>query len=84
MKYHKIPKVDKSICTAEQMIAYNYAQAYCWKYHTEYIQQDKFVQADAISEMVNQCIKLMQCNEKIMQKYNIDAIQSALRAGLNN
>ena len=27
-KLHKIPGVDKSVCTAEQMIAYNFAQTY--------------------------------------------------------
>lgn len=35
MKYHKIPNVEKSVCTAEQMIAYNIA----FRLHISYANQ---------------------------------------------
>ncbi len=41
MKYHKIPNVEKSVCSAEQMIAYNIA----FRLHISYADQFKKVSA---------------------------------------
>lgn len=84
LKYHKIRNVPKEDCTCEQMIAYNMASRSC----TSFI--DKFKKAKECSEMcannfVNDIIdyqikSYMECYPN--SKYNIDAIQSCLRAGL--
>lgn len=86
MKYHKIPKVDKSVCTAEQMIAYNIA----FRLHISYADQFKKVNA------VNPGAARADCADLAMEglknykaaysykpgKYDEDAIFSALLAGL--
>ena len=54
MKYHKIRNVDKSVCTAEQKIAYNAAFYHTFDYRETW------------------------------KKYDIDAIQAALNAGMEN
>lgn len=81
LKCKKIYGVDKSICTAEQKIAYNYAFMYsdCGKRiinadTAEINKTDGFFQ---IERLVLNSIK----EKKEMQKYNIDAIIIAFRNG---
>jgi hypothetical protein len=86
MKYHKIPKVDKTVCTAEQMIAYNYAEAYTSDYRKKWREcKDEYsgiAKSEFIFEARNFCMKML--SDDIKRKYDIDAIQSALTAGLKN
>ena len=88
MKYHKIPRVDKSVCTAEQKIAYNYAETYCYEYRKTWKESAHkyfgFQRKEFIAEAVAWCMKLMKNNKKIVEKYDLDAIQSALNAGMEN
>lgn len=88
MRYHKIRGVEKSICTAEQKIAYNVAfyrtDEYrdTWKKHKdEYL---RFQQKEFILDAVKWCMRFIKMDEAICKKYDIDAIESALRNGLEN
>lgn len=87
-KYHKIRGIEKSVCTAEQMIAYNVAHNYTYKYRETWKKtkdnHDRLVQKDFIFEAINLCMKMIMDNETICKKYNIDAIQAALNAGMEN
>ena len=88
IKYHKIPKVDKSVCTAEQMIAYNYAFAYADRYRDTW-KKDKdkycnFQRQEFIHEAIAFCMKMIMTSEKVKAKYDIDGIQAALNAGMEN
>ena len=84
MKYHKIRNIPLDVCTAEQKIAYNIA----FRAHISF--QDKFDEARkksqiCVSEIVDKIISAeMKCWKLDHGKsaYNIDAIFSALRAGL--
>lgn len=73
LQYHKIPRVDMDVCTAEQMIAYNIASRYldCDRKFAGY--------ADAAQWMVQQYKR-----ENETTRYNIDAIFCALNAGLES
>lgn len=73
LQYHKIPRVDMDVCTAEQMIAYNIASRYldCNRKFSGY--------ADAAQWMVQQYKR-----ESENTRYNIDAIFCALIAGLES
>lgn len=85
MKYHKIPNVDKSICTAEQKVAYNIAT------RLDFLRDD-FNQLNAINpgEAKNSCARLAEYGMRLYRqaysykpdKYNEDAIFSALLAGI--
>lgn len=76
MKYHKIKGVGKSICTAEQKIAYNLSFAYI-----DYIKRAGYDVPTAAHKLV----ELYQNGyDYIPGKYDIDAIFSALLAGLKN
>lgn len=86
MKYHKIPKVDKSVCTAEQMIAYNIA----FRLHISYA--DQFAKVNAVNsggaradsaDLARQGLKNYRTAYSYKPgKYDEDAIFSALLAGL--
>ena len=82
MKYHKIRGIDKSVCTCEQKIAYNVALSnydlFANLYNAQVVQIHK---TDIVFEFVQFCMRQIKRNESILQKYNIDAIQSALYAG---
>lgn len=88
MKYHKIRGVDKSICTAEQMVAYNIA----FRLHITY--QDDFDRVNACNPggARSDCVKLTHDGLKQFQmaydykpgKFDEDAIFCALNAGLYN
>ncbi len=88
MKYHKIPNVEKTVCTAEQKIAYNIA----FRLHIAYTDQFKKVNAVNPGEARAKCVELAKEGLKYYQmaytykpgKYDEDAIFSALLAGLYN
>ena len=87
MQYHKIRGVEKSVCTAEQKIAYNLAHAYAYEYRQTW-KKDKdkymrFQQSEFIYEAVCWCYKMWKTCRGY-DKYNADAIESALRAGMEN
>lgn len=77
IKYHKIPGVEKTVCTAEQKIAYNLA----------------FADGDILLRLVNdgkvknareavETIFRLHDMENITKKYDIDGVFSALLAGI--
>lgn len=84
LKYRKIRGIDKEICTCEQKIAYNMA----FQNHISF--QENFNAANEIggmclSSFISDLINLDRkeiCETSGMGKYNLDAIISALRAGL--
>lgn len=88
MKYHKIPKVEKTVCTAEQMIAYNIA----FRLHISYADQFKKVNSVNQGGARADCAGLAREGLKWYRmsysykpgKYDEDAIFSALLAGLYN
>ena len=81
LKCGKIRGVDKSICTCEQKIAYNYAFSWMDAYQrrTKGLSNvaDKMVVFQDIIDFIIKDIK----SKKEMQKYNIDAIIIAFRNG---
>lgn len=92
MQYHKIRNVEKSICTAEQMIAYNIASDYI-KSDFEYLFEKVKKQYPQLEleaeEIITSCgmdliHKWISYYKKHYSntKYNIDAIQCCLNAGL--
>lgn len=75
MKFHKIIGVEKTVCTAEQKIAYNYAfQDYDWVMRSD---MELWQYLDSVAKRIKE-------NEKIMRKYDIDAIIHCLRQGFIN
>lgn len=70
MKFKKIPGIDKSVCTAEQKIAYNYAFRYRDFDGQKYLIDLIDVVADDIKH-----------NEKIMKQYDLDSIIHCFRNG---
>lgn len=84
LKCKKIRNIDKSICTCEQKIAYNYA---CQWYEAgkNILNSDcaEFVKSDAIMEIEQNVIDSIKLHE-IDKKYNIDAIIIAFRNGFRN
>lgn len=82
LQYHKIPNIEKSICTAEQKIAYNIA----FRNHISYGEQFKklpteIARKEAASKMIRLSLKEWKTN-KNAEKYDIDSIFAALNAGL--
>lgn len=90
LKYHKIPKVEKSVCTAEQMVAYNAAWRICERYNArrqwknESAEVSGIARADYIMQLVHHCMKEISYDAKIVEKYDVNAIESALRNGMKN
>ncbi len=75
MKFHKIRGIEKSICTAEQKIAYNYAFSdYSWAMQSN-LELSQYL--DSVTERIKN-------NAEIMKKYDIDAIIHCLRQGFTN
>ena len=74
MKYHKIPGVEKTVCTAEQMLAYNIT----WRNWKSWIDRGLTVKEAAL-ECVDTFIKVY---PEICAKYDLDAIQAALFGGI--
>lgn len=79
VKYHKIPKVEKSVCTAEQMIAYNIA----WR--NQYLLSD-YEKAENKKQLAVDTTKQMMSNYRnaydYTGKYNEEAIEYALLHGI--
>lgn len=85
MKYHKIRNVDKSVCTCEQMIAYNAAVRHYDLFDKKYKAQTVQIHKSEIArEFVDFCMKVITSDEKIVAKYDIDSIFCALNAGAEN
>lgn len=84
-KFHKIRNVEKSVCTCEQKIAYNYA-------FSNYINfGDDYDNAKSEAEKRKIIIKCLNFNsdslsrdEKIKCKYSIETIESILKNNLEN
>lgn len=84
MKCTKIKNIDKSICTAEQKIAYNYAFMYA-DIGKQIINSDApaFVKDGEMQKILNLVIESVKKDEK-MKRFNIDAIQVSFRQGFSN
>lgn len=92
LQYHKIRGVDKSVCTAEQKIAYNMASriygdirfAKAWQQYDSG-KVPAFLQNDWESKAIREYFTTWQRDyNKASAHYNEDAIFSALRAGLHD
>ena len=86
MKYHKIRGVDMETCTAEQKIAYEMA----FRAHISF--GDAFNKLDSGFAKTEAVIKIRDCMMKQYRdgynykpgRFNEDAIQSALHAGMRD
>jgi hypothetical protein len=83
-KYHKIRNVSLRVCAAEQMIAYNLAQAHSDLFKDEYTSA---ASASAKNNIVNEAaefsLNYYTTGYAYKEgKYNIDCISDALRAGM--
>lgn len=86
IKYHKIPKVEKSICTQEQMIAYNIAFQIHINHDRQWKERDNYCRS-AQMEFLHGLIRMYLDNFKKNYpncKADIDGIFCALNAGLEN
>lgn len=85
IKCHKIRNIDKSICTCEQKIAYNYA--FNWHFSftraLENYNLTEVQKSEAIQDIINSVIRSIK-EQGIDKKYNIDAIIIAFRQGFEN
>lgn len=82
LKCKKIKNVEKSICTAEQKIAYNYA--FQWYSYGKSVFTDKNiteVNKSASLQYVIDCVIDSIKRNEIDKKYNIDAIIISFRQG---
>ena len=70
MTFRKIPNVEKDICTAEQMIAYNFAFRY----------RDFDGNAELI-DLIQVVVNDIKSNTKMMKRYDIDSIIHCFRNG---
>lgn len=81
LKCKKIRGVDKSVCTAEQMIAYNYAFMFkCSGKKILSADVAESIKSNGIFQLERLILNDLR-NKPEMQKYNIDAIMIAFRAG---
>lgn len=76
LKTHKIPGIEKEVCTAEQIIAYNLAFA-----HYPSI-QDAPTAAEALATAARRRDIALKELQKNGTRYNIDAIFCAYNAGI--
>jgi hypothetical protein len=87
MTYHKIRGVDKSVCTAEQKIAYNLAFHAHISFQNNY-DKARSVSAACVSALVGEIVALSLKNYRSAYdykpgKYDEDAIFCALNAGIS-
>lgn len=83
LKYHKIKNIPLEVCTAEQKIAYNLAFSNISIIEKTYNKCTTEIQkSSVISEAVNLCMKQWTNSYDYESRYNIDAIFSALMAGM--
>ena len=87
LAYHKIPRVEKSVCTAEQMAAYNIA----WRLQLTYLPGWRKISStgielhrcDAIQELIEIGMNLYrEAYDYQPGKFDEDAIVCCLRAWL--
>ena len=82
MNYHKIPGIEKNVCTAEQKIAYNIAFKININHGSEFLKiPSQFEKSNAVYKLIKIYIKEFK-NQNL--KYNVDAVQCCLNAGLQN
>lgn len=89
LKYNKINNIDLTICTAEQVTAYNIAFDLWATYGKGFIKQLPQVTTsaafDAIFELIRIGMKNYTSSDNYKPgQYNLDAINAALNAGLYN
>lgn len=89
MKYHKIRNVEKTVCTAEQKIAYNLAfRAYTTFGDKWNDMKDKVTEAERLNFIAEvRDFEIKQCTYQDWyknNKYDNDAIFCCLNAGLRN
>lgn len=87
MRYHKIRNIPKEVCTCEQKIAYNVAFLQDNHFGDEFREKAKAATEIQIHEMLQNILQfaireMENSPSKVLEKYDIDAIVSALRAGL--
>lgn len=81
MKCSKIRNAEKSVCTAEQKIAYNYA--FMWSERLKAIESSdmsEITKSNVIQDIVTAITKGMDANG-ISDKYNPDVVIHAFRNG---
>lgn len=84
MKCKKIAGVEKSICTCEQKIAYNYAFSWVEVYNRRCQECETEIQKnEVLQDIIDFIISDISRNET-MKKYNVDAIITAFRNGFTN
>lgn len=87
MKYHKIRNVPKEVCTCEQKIAYNVAFSQEINFGDDFREKSKTATGIQREEMLQEILRVSiremeNSPSKVLEKYDLDAIVSALRAGL--
>ena len=84
MKVHKIRNVEKTECFAEQKVAYNYA--FSWRSQLEQIEKSNIPEFEksAKRQYIIDCVIRGIKEQKIDEKYNIDAIIHCFRNGLDD
>lgn len=81
IKCKKINGLEKTVCTAEQKIAYNYAFSWCDTYKRRVKECATAIQkADVLQDIIDFIISDIS-HRANMKKYNIDAIIIAFRQG---
>lgn len=81
IKCKKINGLEKTVCTAEQKIAYNYAFSWCDVYKRKIKECTTAIQkADVLQDIID-FITADLLRREDMKKYNIDAIIIAFRQG---
>lgn len=84
IKCKKLNGVEKSICTCEQKIAYNYAFSWCDTYKSRIKEcATEMQKAEVLQDIIDFVTKDILRRED-MKKYNIDAIIIAFRQGFKN
>jgi hypothetical protein len=85
MKCKKIKGIEKSVCTAEQKIAYNYAFQW-YDIGKKILNDENTTEANKSESMhyIEDCIIKSIKKYEIDKKYNIDAIMVAFRQGFKD
>lgn len=85
MKTHKIPGVEKSVCTAEQKIAYNLTFANYY-YHRDRFNNlpTEMAKSQAVNDLREHWLNLYRLGRSYTGKYNEDAIAVALNQGIRS
>lgn len=76
MKFHKVRGIDKSVCTAEQKIAYNYASSY-----SDIVIKSGMKVQDFLKLVLN---NIERDHSDFKKKYNVDGIIYCLEQGIIN